>query len=100
MIRVRRRVLEVAAHVEGERQQPAVQVHHHVLLSRDGGNVSQGHRRRRRATRHVTFDDRYRCSLTWSFSRVRSWKPVERLQTNFPRLSKEARRNLNTETVG
>lgn len=33
-------------------------------------------------------------SLTWSFSKVRSWYPVERLQTSFPRLSKEARRNL------
>lgn len=47
LVRVRRRVQEVAAHVEGERQQAAVQVHHHVLLvggRRTRRNVEEGAR--------------------------------------------------------
>lgn len=35
LVWVRRRVQEVAAHVQGEGQQAAVQVHHHVLLSEE-----------------------------------------------------------------
>lgn len=35
LVWVRRRVQEVAAHVQGEGQQAAVQVHHHVLLCED-----------------------------------------------------------------
>lgn len=31
-VHMRRCVLEVTAHVEGERQEPTVQVHHHILL--------------------------------------------------------------------